>query len=121
MIPPMLIRYAPHLAAVAVLAGGLFMSYRWAYGNGVEAERARWEASAAEAGKRFAEQLAAQQATITQLDRDLAAARRRANQRREDLADVIQIDPAARDWAAQPVPDGVRWALGRDRAVPTDP
>lgn len=118
---PLLLRFAPHLAAAAALLAGLLAGYRYAYGNGVEAERARWEAATAEAGRRFAEALEAQQGTIAKLDRDLTDARRRANRAREDLADALNNDPAARDWSRVPVPDGVRRALGRDPAVPGDP
>lgn len=118
---PLLLRYAPHLAAGAALLAGLLAGYRYAYGNGVEAERARWDAATAEAGRRFAEALEAQQGTIAALDRDLAAARRRANDLREDLADAITTDPAARDWARDPIPDRVRDALGDRRDLPADP
>jgi hypothetical protein len=112
MIPPIVLRYLPHLVAVLASLALLVGAYRWAYGNGVEAERARWEAATAEAGERFAEALAEQQLVLTGLERDLAAARRQANRKREDLANATTTDPASRDWALSPIPDRVRWALG---------
>lgn len=118
---PLLLRYAPHLAAGAAVLAGLLAGYRYAYSNGVAAERARWEAATAEAGERFAAALADQQVTITKLDRDLTAARRKADRAREDLADALNDDPAALDWSRVPVPDGVRDALGDRRGLPADP
>lgn len=120
-MPTLLLRFAPHLAAAAAVLAGLLAGYRYAYGNGVAAERARWEAATAEAGERFAEALADQQATIAKLDRDLTAARRKADRAREELADALNNDPAARDWSRVPVPDSVRAAIGHGAAVPADP
>lgn len=121
ILNPILARVLPVLLGAVVVAGLLFGCYRWAHGRGVAAERARWEASVAEAGERFAEALAAQQQTIAQLDRDLTDARRRANRKREDLADAIANDGASRDWSRVAVPDGVRAALGGNRNLPADP
>jgi hypothetical protein len=122
MIPPWLtLRLAAYGAATAALALGLWLAYGWAYDRGVGAERARWQASVAEAGTRFAEALAEQQATIAALDRDLAAARRRANQSREDLADALTNDQPSRDWSRDPIPDRVRDALRGRRDLPADP
>lgn len=121
MIPPYLLRYLPTLIVVLATAGLLVWAYRWAYGNGVEVERARWEAATAEAGERFAEALAEQQLVLTGLERDLVAARRSANMKREDLANATTTDPASRDWALGPIPDRVRWSLGDRRDVPSDP
>lgn len=118
---PLLLRFAPYLAAGAAVLAGLLAGYRYAYGNGVAAERARWEAATAEAGERFAEALADQQQIIARLDRDLTDARRRANRAREDLADALNNDPAALDWSRVPVPDSVRAAIGHGAAVPADP
>lgn len=121
MIPTYLLRYIPHLVAVLAIAALLVGAYRWAYGNGVEAERARWEATTAEAGERFAAALADQQLVLGKLERDLAAARRQANRKREDLADATTTDPESRDWALSAIPDRVRWALGDRRDVPANP
>ena len=122
MIPPWLtLRLAAYGAAAAALAFGLWLAYGWAYGRGVEAERARWQASVAEAGQRFAEALADQQARITALDRDLTDARRAANRKRERLTDAIQTDPAAGDWSRGRIPDRVRDALADRRGLPGDP
>ena len=122
MIPPWLtVRLAVYAAAALAIAGGLWLAYDWAHDRGVAEERARWEASTAEAGARFAEALAAQQAVMADLDRDLTDARRRANSRREGLSDALQNDPVARDWSREPIPDSVRVAIGRNRAVPGDP
>jgi|688.fasta_scaffold291045_2 hypothetical protein len=121
MIPPWLLRYLPHLVAVLAILALLVGSYRWAYGNGVEAERVRWEATTAEAGERFAEALAEQQLVLTGLERDLTAARRQANRKREDLANATTTDPASRDWALAPIPDGVRQSLGDRRDLSSDP
>lgn len=117
---PLAVRAALAALVLAILAGIVFQGYRWAHGRGVAAERARWEASVAEAGERFAEALAAQQQTIAQLDRDLTDARRRANRKREDLADAIANDGASRDWSRVAVPDGVRAAIGGHRDLPVD-
>ena len=121
MIPPILLRYLPHLVVVLAILAILIGSYRWAYGNGVEAERARWEAATAEAGERFAEALADQQLVLGKLERDLAAARRQANRKREDLADATTTDPESRDWALAAIPDRVRWALGDRRDLSANP
>jgi hypothetical protein len=121
VIPPILLRYLPHLVAVLAVLALLVGSYRWAYGNGVEAERARWEAATAEAGERFAEALADQQLVLTGLERDLVAIRRSANMKREDLSNATTTDPASRDWALAPIPDRVRWALGDRRDLSSDP
>jgi hypothetical protein len=121
VIPPWLLRYLPTLVVVLATVGLLVGAYRWAYGNGVEAERARWEAATAEAGERFAEALAEQQLVLTGLERDLVAARRSANRKREDLSNATTTDPASRDWALGPIPDRVRWALGDRRELSSDP
>ena len=121
MIPPWLLRYLPHLVAVLASLALLVGAYRWAYGNGVESERVRWEAATAEAGERFAEALAEQQLVLTSLERDLVAIRRFANRKREDLSNATTTDPESRDWALDPIPDRVRWSLGDRRDVPPDP
>ncbi len=122
MIPPWLtLRLAGYLAGSVLILAGLWLAYDWAHDRGVAQERARWESATAEAGARFAEALAAQQAVMAELDRNLTEARRRANSRREGLSNAFQNDPAARDWSREPIPDSVRVALGRDRAVPGDP
>ncbi len=122
MIPPWLtLRLAGYLAGSVLILAGLWLAYDWAHDRGVAQERARWESATAEAGARFAEALAAQQAVMAELDRNLTEARRRANSRREVLSNAFQNDPAARDWSREPIPDSVRVALGRDRAVPGDP
>jgi hypothetical protein len=55
-------------------------------------------------------------------DAELAKARRSANRSREALSDVVQTDPASRDWAAGAIPDRVRRILAAgDRPVPGDP
>jgi hypothetical protein len=122
MFPPWLtLRLAGYLAGSVLILAGLWLAYDWAHDRGVAQERARWESATAEAGARFAEALAAQQAVMAELDRNLTEARRRANSRREGLSNAFQNDPAARDWSREPIPDSVRVALGRDRAVPGDP
>jgi hypothetical protein len=122
VIPPWLtLRLAGYLAGSVLILAGLWLAYDWAHDRGVAQERARWESATAEAGARFAEALAAQQAVMAELDRNLTEARRRANSRREGLSNAFQNDPAARDWSREPIPDSVRVALGRDRAVPGDP
>ena len=122
MFPPWLtLRLAGYVAGSVLILTGLWLAYDWAHDRGVTQERARWESATAEAGARFAEALAAQQAVMADLDRDLTEARRRANSRREGLSNAFQNDPAARDWSREPIPDSVRVAIGRDRAVPGDP
>jgi hypothetical protein len=122
MFPPWLtLRLAGYLAGSVLILAGLWLAYDWAHDRGVAQERARWESATAEAGARFAEALAAQQAVMAELDRNLTEARRRANSRREGLSNAFQNDPAARDWSREPIPDSVRVAIGRDRAVPGDP
>ena len=122
MFPPWLtLRLAGYLAGSVLILAGLWLAYDWAHDRGVAQERARWEFATAEAGARFAEALAAQQAVMTELDRNLTEARRRANSRREGLSNAFQNDPAAADWSRQPVPDSVRAAIGGRGAVPGDP
>jgi hypothetical protein len=122
MIPPWLtLRLAAYGAAAAALALALWLAYGWAHDRGVEAERARWQASVQEAGQRFAAALAEQQARITALDRDLTDARRAATRKRERLSDAIQTDPAAADWSRGRIPDRVRDAIADHRAMPGDP
>ena len=109
------------LAGLALSIAGLALwaGYNWAHGRGTASERARWEEATRQAGERFSEALAAQQATLEQTESALAKARRAANQRREDISDAIQSDPAARDWAGEPIPSRMRHALG-DSSVPAD-
>jgi hypothetical protein len=114
------VRFAPQLLGALLVAGLLWAAYDWVYDRGTASERARWEQATREAGERFAEALEAQQARLEQLDGELGKARRSANKTREKLSDAIQSDPAARDWAGEPVPGRVRHALG-DPAVPADP
>ena len=118
-MPVWLIRFAPQILGALLVAGLLWASYDWAHDRGTASERARWEEATREAGERFAAALEAQQARLEELDGELGKARRGANKTRERLSDAIQTDPAARDWAADPVPDRVRDALG-DPAVPAD-
>ena len=106
---------------LAALVAGGWLGYRLAYERGRVAERASWEVATAEAGARFAEALAAQGPVVVQAERDLTANRRRSTARREDLDDATKTDPAAADWARQPIPDGVRAALGAGRDLPADP
>jgi hypothetical protein len=121
-MPAWLVRYAPHLLAVLLVAGLLWAAYDWAYDRGTASERARWEQATREAGERFAAALAAQQARLEAADAELAKARRAGNKAREDLSDAIANDPASRDWAGQPVPDRVRGILQTSgAAVPADP
>ena len=119
-MPVWLIRFAPQILGALLVAGALWVAYDWAHDRGTASERARWEEATREAGERFAAALEAQQARLEQLDGELSKARRGANRTREKLSDAIQTDPAARDWAGEPVPDRVRDAL-RDPAVPADP
>jgi uncharacterized membrane protein YdfJ with MMPL/SSD domain len=112
---------AGYLAGSVLILAGLWLAYDWAHDRGVAQERARWESATAEAGARFAEALAAQAPVVVQAERDLTANRRRSNARREDLDDATKTDPAAADWARQPIPDGVRAALGHRRDLPADP
>lgn len=112
-------RWLP-IAIILASLGALTAGYVWAYGNGRDAERVRWEAATRDAGERFAAALADQQAELADLDGKLATARKRANQSREKYADAVTDDPAARDWDSQPVPDSVRRALG-DPYLPADP
>lgn len=119
-MPVWLVRFAPQILGAGLLALALWAAYSWAHDRGTASERARWEEATREAGERFAAALEAQQARLEQLDGELGKARRGANRTREKLSDAIQTDPAARDWAADPVPDRVRDALG-DPAVPADP
>jgi hypothetical protein len=112
-------RWLP-IAIILAALGALTAGYVWAYGNGRDAERARWEAATRDAGERFAEALADQQAELADLDGKLATARKRANQSREKYADSVADDPVSRDWDSQPIPSRVRDALG-DPAVPADP
>lgn len=122
MIPPWLtLRLAGYVAGAVLILTGLWLAYDWAHDRGVAQERARWESATAEAGARFAEALAAQQAVMAALDRDLTEARRRADRRREGLSDAFQNDPAARDWSREPLPDSVRAALGGRGDLPRDP
>lgn len=117
-----LIKAAPYLLGVLLVAGLLWAAYDWAYDRGRAAERAKWERSTAEAAERFSEALAAQQARLELADAELAKARRSANRAREELSDAIQTDPASRDWAAGAIPDRVRGILSLGgRAVPADP
>jgi hypothetical protein len=121
-MPLWLVRYAPQLLGVLLVAGLGWAGYRAVWERGRDAERARWERSTAEAAERFSEALAAQQARLEVADAELAKARRAGNKAREELGDAIQNDPASRDWAAGAIPDRVRRILAAgDRPVPSDP
>jgi len=112
-------RWLP-IAILLAAAGAITAGYVWAYGNGRDAERARWEAATRDAGERFAEALAEQQATIVSLDEKLSTSQKRANKSREKYADSVAADPVSRNWDSQPIPGRVRDALG-DPSVPADP
>jgi hypothetical protein len=117
-----LIRVAPYLLGVLLVAALGWAGYRAAWERGRDAERARWEQASREAGERFAAALAAQQARLEVADAELAKARRAANRSREELSDAIQNDPASSDWAGQLVPDRVRGILSAGgAAVSADP
>jgi hypothetical protein len=124
MLPILPLTLKPRLwlwgCLLAALVAGGWLGYRLAYERGRAAERASWEAATAEAGARFAEALAAQAPVVVQAERDLTTNRRRSNARREDLDDATKTDPAAADWARQPIPDGVRAALSAARDLPAD-
>ena len=120
-MPGLLLKYAPQLLGALLVAAALWAAYDWAHDRGTASERARWQEATREAGERFSAALEAQQARLEQLDGELGKARRGANRTREKLSDAIQTDPAARDWAGEPVPERVRHALGGDPAVPADP
>jgi hypothetical protein len=124
MLPILPLTLKPRLwlwgCLLAALVAGGWLGYRLAYERGRAAERASWEAATAEAGARFAEALAAQAPVVVQAERDLTTSRRRSNARREDLDDATKTDPAAADWARQPIPDGVRAALSAARDLPAD-
>jgi hypothetical protein len=119
-MPLWLVRYAPQLLGVLLVAGLAAAGYRAAWERGRDAERSRWERATAEAAERFSEALAAQQATLEAADAEVARLRKSANRRREAVSDAIQSDPVSRDWADAPVPERMRWALG-DRGVSADP
>ena len=119
-MPGLLLKYAPQLLGALLVAAALWAAYDWAHDRGTASERARWEEATREAGERFSAALEAQQARLEELDGELGKARRSANKTREKLSDAIQTDPAARDWAADLVPDRVRDAL-RDPQLPADP
>lgn len=112
-------RWLP-IALLLAAAGAITAGYVWAYGNGRDAERARWEAATRDAGERFAAALADQQAELAELDQKLEAARKAGGRIRERYADAVKADPAARDWDSERIPDSLRRALG-DPAVPADP
>jgi hypothetical protein len=121
-MPVWLVRYAPQLLGVLLVAGLAAAGYRAAWERGRDAERSRWEQATREAGERFAAALAAQQARLEVADAELAKARRAGNKAREELSDAIANDPASRDWAAGAIPDRVRRILSAgDRPVPADP
>jgi hypothetical protein len=124
MLPILPLTLKPRLwlwgCLLAALVAGGWLGYRLAYERGRAAERVSWEAATAEAGARFAEALAAQAPVVVQAERDLTTSRRRSNARREDLDDATKTDPAAADWARQPIPDGVRAALSAARDLPAD-
>ena len=116
------VRFAPQLLGALLVAGLLWAAYDWAHDRGTASERARWEQATREAGERFSEALAAQQATLEATDAELAKARRFANRSREALSDAVQTDPASRDWAAGAIPERVRRILeAGGAAVPGDP
>ena len=121
MPPALLARVIPALVAVVAVGLSAALAYSWAYGRGGSAERARAEEATREAAARFAAALAEQQETIGRLDRELVAARRRTERRREELADAITTDASSRDWARNPIPLRVRDALADRRDLPSDP
>jgi hypothetical protein len=108
------------LAWLAVSVACLATAYGYGRSHGSAAVEARWEAATREAGERFASALEAQQGVLAGLAKELDTSRRRAYKSRENYADAVKGDPAARDWDSQRIPDSVRRALG-DPAVPADP
>lgn len=117
-MPAALIKYLPHIIVAALVSALAVSGYFWAYNRGVTSERAKWDAANLEAAQRFQEALAAQQDSLLKLDAELRRARREKNDQREALSDAIANNA---DWASVPLPSGVRAALERDRAMPTNP
>ncbi|MCB9902367.1 MAG: hypothetical protein H6826_13575 [Planctomycetes bacterium] len=124
---PLAWRIGGALALAGTAAGGAWWwgvsKYSAGEAAGRAAERAIWERSVAEAGERFAAALADQQQALARTETALQRSRREASRRQEGLADAVQRDPVAAEWAAGRVPDSVRVYLGGagDPAVPRDP
>jgi hypothetical protein len=107
--------------AVALVAAGFVLvvgvaSFRY----GVMSENARWLRISAEAGAKYAEAVAKQQARVDQLQQDLDAERRRFKVKREEVIRVISTDPPSVEWGSVRIPDRVRDSL-RGAAMPADP
>ena len=108
------------LAITLVVAGFILIVAVASFRYGVMSEKARWLRISAEAGAKYAETAARQQARVDQLMRDLDAERRRFKVKREEVIRVISTDPPSVEWGAVRIPDGVRDSL-RGAAMPADP
>lgn len=108
---------------LAVMAGGLFACYRWAYNRGAEHERAVYEAKLQDAALEFARQLEEQQRVIERQAQEIQDARRLAGRYREDLEGALANDPESRDWGTTLVPGPVRLQLeaASRPGLPEDP
>ena len=107
------------LAITLVVAGFILIVAVASFRYGVMSENARWLRISAEAGAKYAETAARQQARVDQLMRDLDAERRRFKVKREEVIRVISTDPPSVEWGAVRIPDGVRDSL-RGAAMPAD-
>ena len=112
------------IAAVALLGGGVWSAYRWAYNRGVSAEAARWSAAQAKADKeQRAREDAAQAAgeaisdrTRTETARAATAITTETQESVERIEYVYLQNPSAAascrpDGGPAPIPDGVQKEL----------
>jgi hypothetical protein len=109
------------LVAVGLLAGAVWGYGHWRYNAGQAEAESRWEAATAEAGRKFAEALADQQAVLVSVEGDLERIRVERQTVRTVIREVYRNDPVASDWSRQPVPASVRDAAGRALGLPADP
>lgn len=121
-MPVWLLKYLPHIVAVAAIAGGVWWFSSARYDAGYAAAEAAWRETLTTAAVDYAAQLEVQQETLDATAKQLDEARRAGRNAREELDDALNT-PDGRTWGDTPLPDSIRLSLdaARHPPVPTDP
>jgi hypothetical protein len=110
----MWLKFAPYILAAALVAGLGWKGYSWAYDRGKAAGERPYIAAITEAAERYAQAVAAQQVTITDLQTRLGRARAATAASTTRLDTVLTHEPESRDWGAVRLPDAIRLLVADD-------
>jgi hypothetical protein len=110
----MWLKLAPYLAIVAVVSLFGWKLYQFGYERGKAAGERPYIAAITEAAERYAQAVAAQQETITDLQTRLGRARAATAASTTRLDTVLTHEPESRDWGAVRLPDAIRMLVADD-------